>query len=319
MNFLSFEYVLAIRKNGTIRGAARERFISPQSLSEHLGKLERELGAPLFYRTNPMTLTEAGERFAACAESCLEAKRRLEAELEAIAEKNDRHIALGVPTRTPPLLLNFLAYFRNAHPELTLSAVEVPTRTGAFHELPGHIDAVISEFQEENGKLLYTPVLRSNRFVVAIHRELLGRWAGPERTEWIAERAHAGAKVELSEFRDCPFVLKQAGSITRSNEDRLFRAAGFWPKGDMETGDMELSVRLVRSGGAALFLPEPVARANLVLSTAADDAVLLCPVAAEGEWWQLAVGFSRSRPVPRGVSVLTEAAKSFYQSALGDF
>ena len=45
MNFLNFEYVLAIGRMGTIRGAAEELYISPQALSEHLKKLEKELGA----------------------------------------------------------------------------------------------------------------------------------------------------------------------------------------------------------------------------------------------------------------------------------
>ena len=75
VNFLNFEYVLTIHKAGTIRAAADELYISPQALSEHLGKLERELGTPLFHRTTPRTLTEAGEEFLSCAEACLEARR----------------------------------------------------------------------------------------------------------------------------------------------------------------------------------------------------------------------------------------------------
>ena len=319
MNFLNFEYVLSIRKIGTIRGAAEELFISPQALSEHLGKLERELGTPLFHRTKPMTLTEAGERFVACAETCLEAKKRFEAELAAISQKNDRHISLGVPTgMPPPMLLSFLSYFRNAHPELTITTMELPTRTGAFHEIPSHIDAVIGEFQAENSKLLYTPILQSGRFVVAIHRELLRNVVGTEKAERIEAKVNQDIPIKLSEFRDCPFVLKRAGSITRSNEDRLFRSENFVPKGDMETGDMELTVRMVLLGQAAVYLPEPVARANLMLPSVSgrNDSILLCRTETKNEVWQLAVGYSRYRHIPRSVTVLVEAARTYYQSVL---
>lgn len=319
MNFLNFEYVLSIKKIGTIRGAAEELFITPQALSEHLGKLERELGTPLFYRTKPMTLTEAGERFVACAETCLEAKKRFEMELAAISQQNDRHISLGVPTgMPPPMLLSFLSYFRNAHPELTITTVELPTRTGAFNEIPGHIDAVIGEFREENSKLLYTPILQSSRFVVAIHRELLWKVVGPERAEQIEANVKQDVPVRLSEFRDCPFVLKRAGSITRSNEDRLFRGANYQPKGDMETGDMELTVRMVLLGEAAVYFPEPVARANLMLPSVSgrNDSILLCLLETENEMWQLSVGYSRYRHIPESVTVLVDAAKTYYQSVL---
>lgn len=321
MNFLNFEYVLSIRKIGTIRGAAEELFISPQALSEHLGKLERELGETLFHRTKPMTLTEAGERFVACAETCLEAKKCFEMELAAISQKNNRHVSLGVPTgMPPPMLLSFLGYFRNAHPELTITAVELPTRTGAFNEIPGHIDAVFGEFREDNSKLIYTPVLKSSRFVVAIHRQLLRNAVGLEKGEQIENMAQENKPVPLSEFRDCPFILKRAGSITRANEDRLFRDAGFQPRGEMETGDMELTVRMVLLGEAAVYLPEPVARANLMLTSVygQNDSILLCLTETEDELWQLSVGYSRYRHVPESVSVLADAAKTYYQSVLGN-
>lgn len=321
VNFLSFEYVMTIWRAGTIRGAAEELFISAQALSEHLGKLEREIGAPLFHRTKPLTLTEAGQRFVECAETCLEAKKRLEMEVAAITRQNDSHICLGVPTgMPPPLLLSFLNYFRHTHPELTVTTVELPTRTGAFHEIPGHIDVVIGEFQAEESKLVYTPLLRSGRFVVAIHRDLLERCVGEDTAREIERAAGAQRMVELSSFRDCPFVLKRSGSIIRENEDRLFRAANVAVKGDVETGDMELTVRMVLLGQAAVYFPEPVARANLVLpdALAKDHNILLCPVRApEGEVWQLTAGCHRYRRVPDGVERLIGAAKAYYENMLG--
>ena len=321
MNFLNFEYVMTIQKIGTIRGAAEELYISPQALSEHLKKLERELGTPLFHRTKPLSLTEAGERFVACAETCLEARKRFDAELTSITRQNNNHIALGVPTgMPPPVLLGFLDYFRHIHPELTVTTAELPTRTGAFNEIPGHIHVVIGEFQGENSKLFYTPILQSHLFVVAIHRELLYRMAGSRAAE-IEAATEAHVLLDLSEFRDCPFVLKRTGSIVREHEDRLFLAANITPKGDIETGDMELTVRSVLLGKAAVYFPEPVARANLILPDAhtKDPSILLCPIRVpENEMWQLTAGYHRYRSVPDGVNVLIQSAKTFYSGILGN-
>lgn len=321
MNFLNFEYVMAIHRIGTIRRAAEELYISPQALSEHLGKLERELGTPLFYRTKPLTLTEAGQRFIACAETCLEAKKRFEMELSTITQRNDRHLSLGVPTgMPPPLLLSFLNYFRHTHPELPVTVVELPTRTGIFHEIPGHIDVLFGEFQEENSKLLYTPILQSHRFVVAIHRELLFGTADTETAVEIEKAAKENTLTALSKFRNYPFVLKRSGSIVRENEDRLFSAANITPKGEIETGDMELTVRLVLLGQAAVYFPEPVARANFVLPDALtkDQNILLCPIQVSShEMWQLTVGYHRYRKVPDGIEDFIAAATSYYGQMLG--
>ena len=320
MNFLSFEYVQAIHRAGTIRGAAEALYVSPQALSEHLGKLEKELGAPLFRRTKPLSLTEAGERFLSCAQTCLEAKGRLEAELAAIAGQNDSHISIGVPTgMPPPMLLPFLSYFRHAHPELTVTITELSTRTGVLKEIPGHIDALFGEMRADSDRLQYYNVFSSSRFVVALHRELLRASLGWMAADGIEARVRAGEVLNLAEFQRCPFVLKRTGSIVRDNEDRLFQAADFVPRGIMETGDMELTVRMVLLKEAAVYFPEPVAKANFMLPTAfeQDSAILLCPVQAENERWDLSIGYDRYHRIPDGMVCLAEAAKVYYESVLG--
>ena len=60
MNFRTCKYFLTVCELGTINAAARKLFISQQSLSQHIRKLEAELGVQLFHRDNPLVLTQAG-------------------------------------------------------------------------------------------------------------------------------------------------------------------------------------------------------------------------------------------------------------------
>ena len=87
----------------------------------------------------------------------------------------------------------------------------------------------------------------------------------------------------------------------------------------METGDMELTVRMVLLKEAAVYFPEPVAKANFMLPTALekDNSILLCPVKAENEQWDLSIGYDRYRRIPDGVVCLAEAAKVYYESIMG--
>lgn len=322
MTFLSFEYVTMIHKIGTIRGAAAELYISPQALSEHLNKLEREIDAPLFHRTKPLTLTKAGERFLACAETCLTAKAQLETELDMITRRNDNRISLGVPSgMPPPLLLSFLSYCRYVHPELTVSTVELPTITGAFSDIPGHIDVIIGEMRGESGRLVYTPILQSRQFVVALRRSLLHDILPSEDAARLEQSALEGSTVSLREFQSCPFVLKRSGSIIREKEDRLFRQAHITPKGEIETGDMELTVRMVLLGQAAVFFPKPVALANFMVpdSLSSKNSILLCPIrVSESEAWQLNAGYSKYRRVSASIDTFIQTAKEYYAGVLGD-
>lgn len=314
MNFLNFEYFLAIRQAGTIRRAAEVLYISPQALSEHLRKLERELGAALFQRSTPLTLTPAGERFTQLAQECLNARKRFEAQLTEISQAEARMISLGVPTgMSPPLLLTFAAYFRHIHPEFTLTITELPSRSGALAELPGHIDIALGAFPDGN-RLHHIPVVSSQRFVVAAHRDLLRKILGPAEAADLEQMTEAGLPVELSRFRGCPFVLKRSGSIIRDNEDRIFKMANITPQGEMETGDLELSVRLALLGEAVIYLPEPVARASFMISELAEHEcpVLLCPVWVEGEKWTLTAAHAVDHPLSPGAILLVESAKQYY-------
>lgn len=72
MNFLNLAYFHAIARAGSISGAAKEMYISQQSMSAQLKKLEEHFGTPLFYRTTPLTLTPAGARLLHGAEEILD-------------------------------------------------------------------------------------------------------------------------------------------------------------------------------------------------------------------------------------------------------
>ena len=318
MNFLSFEYFQALRGAESIRQAAEGLYISPQALSEHLGKLERELGATLVRRTTPLSLTPAGEGFARCAETCLEARRRLEDELAGLGRGADG-VTLGVPTgMPPPLLLQFAAYFRRTHPEVQLAITELPTRTGAMAALPEGVDLVMGAFPEGT-RLRHEVIVDSRRFVVAVHRDLLRRVLGEAAAAELARAAETGEAVEVSRFRDCPFILKRPGTVVRANEDRIFRGAGFAVRGETETGDLELSVRLTLLGEAALYLPEPMARANFLIPELPEQEspVLLCPVRAEGEYWALTAAHPERRPLSQAAETLVETARRYYGELLG--
>ena len=63
MNFRNLQYFLAAAEEKNFTHAARRLYISQQSLSGHVAKLEEELGVPLFERGPELKLTYAGERF----------------------------------------------------------------------------------------------------------------------------------------------------------------------------------------------------------------------------------------------------------------
>ena len=81
MNFRSCKYFLTVCEMGTINAAARRLYISQQSLSQHIRKLETEVGAQLFHRDNPLTLTPAGEAVKRAAQTVLDTLDQMQREI----------------------------------------------------------------------------------------------------------------------------------------------------------------------------------------------------------------------------------------------
>ncbi len=61
MNFQNIEYFLAVVEYRNFTKAAQSLYISQQSLSENIRRLEEEIGTPLLYRCRSLSLTPAGE------------------------------------------------------------------------------------------------------------------------------------------------------------------------------------------------------------------------------------------------------------------
>ena len=63
MNFKSMEYFITVAAKRNITNAARELYITQQTLSSHISAIENELDCQLIIRSKPLELTYAGEIF----------------------------------------------------------------------------------------------------------------------------------------------------------------------------------------------------------------------------------------------------------------
>ena len=91
MNFLALKYFLTIEQEGSFSAAARRLFVSQQSLSESMKKLEQEVGAELFVRKRPLLLTEAGRRFSRGAQEILGLQEEMLRDIAVLAERQRAH------------------------------------------------------------------------------------------------------------------------------------------------------------------------------------------------------------------------------------
>ena len=130
MDLKQIEYILKIAEMKNVSQASKELFISQSALNQQLLKLEKELGAPLFFRDrNNWELTPTGELYVKGAREILQIKKntynQIEDELgtarrgspaEALRKAASAAFLLpGIPASTTKnlrLYIRFVSFYR---------------------------------------------------------------------------------------------------------------------------------------------------------------------------------------------------------------
>ena len=96
MDFVRFEYLIALDECKSFSRAAEKCFISQPALTKSINKLEESLGVRLFDRSKtPIALTYAGEHYLRGVRNIMAMKTQLDLEMAEIAGNRKEHLAVG--------------------------------------------------------------------------------------------------------------------------------------------------------------------------------------------------------------------------------
>ena len=129
MNFRDLEYLVAVSETLHFGQAAQRCFVSQPTLSGQIHKLEEELGATLFERTNrSVHITAIGQKIVGHAPQILE---QAEVIRSLGSDQNDLltgPLRIGaIHTLSPYLVPLFMLELQQQHPELSLELTEATT------------------------------------------------------------------------------------------------------------------------------------------------------------------------------------------------
>lgn len=130
MDHREMEYVIVIAQEKNLSKAAERLFISQPALSRFLGKLENELGTPLFERKNRQYIpTMAGELYLDTARKILRLQQQFDAELKSLIQTSRGVISMGItPGRGHTLLPHVLPAFREYFPDYEIRSMRKMSR-----------------------------------------------------------------------------------------------------------------------------------------------------------------------------------------------
>ena len=234
-----FDVFAAVARTQSLTRAAEEMHLTQPAVSMQLKQLEELVGLPLVEPAGRgIQLTEAGREFAGHVEELLERVEHLE-ELAARWRGVRRgRVRLGIVTTAKYFVPQLLARFLKSRPGVDFR-MSIHNREEVLAELRANtVDFVI----------MGRPPQELECIATAFAPNLLGIVAAPEH------RLSRRKRIKLSELADEPFIVREYGSGTRANMERVFAANRVKLHASMEMTSNESIKQAVIAGLGLGFL-----------------------------------------------------------------
>lgn len=253
INFLNLEYFLVAAEELNFTRAAKKLYISQQSLSNHILNLEKEFDVTLFNRTNPLTLTYAGQVLKQRAREILNLREETYLEIADIKDFSKGQLTIGVShTRGRKILPEILPVYKERFPGIQLHLKEGNSTELDAELLHGDVDLIIGmlPFRVENIETV--PVCEEEILLVVPNSILQKQF--PDSWEAVRESLHQN--TDLSLLKDCPYLLINRGNRVRTLADEMFEEAQVSPNIILETENIETVMALSAKGMGITFYPK---------------------------------------------------------------
>lgn len=267
INEKQIQYMLTIQEEQNITAAAKRLYISQPALSRMLLDLEKELGAPLFFRDRgKMRPTRVGEIYLQGCRQLLGVSQAVAREISDLTGSQSGTILLGMTPMTDEFLLpHILDDFEHAFPGVELEPVEA--RASALLELvhSGKADMALV-YQTNDPELEYQP-LRTDPIYLQV----------PAPFAQTQPQLHPGVDnppLPPDVLDGQPFILLKKGRGMRQTAQQLFEQFHITPGRVIETENIHVANRLVHLGRGFTLVPGLTARRFFYN----DDNSIYCPV-----------------------------------------
>lgn len=308
MNFLNIEYFLVTVEEGSFSQAARKLFVSQQSLSEHVKKLENELGVPLLKRGPKLTLTVAGESFVENGKEILKVRDKMYHDIALATSQRRSKITIGIPTaEMPPFLSELLVQFSTDYPQYEV-VVKKRQSTDIAHNMQG-IDLYFSSIPLDE-HLHHEVLLEDDPYVVIGSQKLLHNLYGSHWPSLEHELIHT---QNLFLLKDSPFlILTDRNNQMSRDQSIIFNNYDFTPIVGFQSENGDLNASLCLSGiGLLLASRYYCKRKFLCHIDAKEDGMLMFPIKTPGFHSSLVISYETGKHLNPSEKRFIESAKKY--------
>ena len=243
------EYFLVLAEEQSISRAAQRLFVTQQSMSEQMKRLEQIYGAKLFIRRPRFQLTAAGEALLSAARQIRILEQGLTVQLHNIQEKGGGQLRIGIhATRARMFLPQAVEQFYRVFPNVELIFFHDDTRDFEQMLLNGDLDlffgvdaAPFPEFE--------TISLAEEPIYLIASKSLLERQLGWDLTL-------PRNTILPQELEQLPLIFSHDRSNLQQKVDHFFQENSIIPRKILTISDFEAQLMLACRDIGACFCPK---------------------------------------------------------------
>lgn len=246
MSILGFEYFLVVAEELNFTKAAARLYISQQSLSAHIQRLEDQYKVTLFQRKPFLKLTPAGEAMVFYAKQMLRAEGSMVSQFADINKKCRGHLNIGMSRQRVQIFFeNIWDRYHSENDNIVISISEKNTDTLLEQLRNGQIDLCVG-INVTPTKDISVDTLFTEHLCCSISTSLLKRL---RPNTWNKDKiTFLKSGVDLLTITDLPFLMLSSQNRIRTIIDRIFRDNAVYPDTILETNTHELLIKLSNSG-----------------------------------------------------------------------
>lgn len=250
MSMRGLSYFLTVAEELNFTTAAQKLYITQQTLSSHIKRLEEQYSVTLFERYPRLRLTPEGERMVRYASRIVRMERIMRAEFADISQKANGVLLVGSSRiRAKYFFPSIWQAYQQHFPNIEIRLVEgnsiVLERLALAHKVDICIGLNIADTIR-----LHTEPLMTEEVYFTISKPLFRQYFGAD-ADMLAQKFSNG--IDFADILGIPLILLPHTNRIRRMVDRGFEGVDVVPRAVFESNDNELIFNMCATGCGAAF------------------------------------------------------------------
>lgn len=204
MDINSLYYFSELAKDPHMTRTAERLFLSQQTLSNHIKRLEEECGVCLLHRKPKLALTYAGEQVLQFASLVTREHQNLKDILAEIREEESGVLRFGASAmRMNAWIPSILPEFSRQYPNVELRLTDITSKDLEKMVLDGELDLAVVLSDAVSPELTYHPLI-SDQVYLCVSDALLHEYYGEHASQMVKKYRE---KAFLKDFSRLPFCM----------------------------------------------------------------------------------------------------------------